>query len=185
MNKDEIRKNITKIRDSQSSEEILEKSKKIKEKIFSLPEFKETPNVLFYYSFGSEVRTDIMILECKKRIFLPKVSGEKLEIFEIKSLDEVKPGYCGILEPITKNPVKLDDIELVIVPGIAFDKRGFRIGYGRGYYDRLLPLLFCKKIGLAFSLQIVNKIPNTPKDIRIDKIVTEDRVIKIAENTKL
>ncbi|MEW6679476.1 MAG: 5-formyltetrahydrofolate cyclo-ligase [bacterium] len=186
MNKEEIRKEILKIRDSQTEEEILEKSRKIKENLFLLEDFIKADNILFYYSFRSEVRTDIMIGDSrlgigdggwKKRIFLPKVSGENLKVYEIKSLSEVKPGYCGIKEPITKRPISLEDIELVLVPGVCFDKRGFRIGYGGGYYDRLLPLISCKKIGLAFSLQIVDKIPNAIRDIGVDKIITEDGVI--------
>ncbi|MEW6007289.1 MAG: 5-formyltetrahydrofolate cyclo-ligase, partial [bacterium] len=140
------------------------------------------------------VRTDIMIAEggmrnvmnaecgmrnaeCKKRVFLPKVEGKELKVYEIKALSEVKPGYCGIFEPSTERPVKLASIELVIVPGVCFDKRGFRIGYGGGYYDRLLPLISCKKIGLAFSFQIIDEIPHTPNDVRVDKIITEDGVI--------
>jgi len=174
MNKDEIRKRILKIRDSLSPSLVLLKSKKIKEILFELKEFKCAENILFYYSFRSEVRTDIMIKDCKKRVFLPKVKGKELEILEIKSLNDLKPGYCGILEPTSENPVSPDEIDLVIVPGVCFDKRGFRIGYGSGYYDRLLPLLNCKKIGIAFSLQIVDKIPNTINDIRVDKIITED-----------
>ncbi|MEW6481759.1 MAG: 5-formyltetrahydrofolate cyclo-ligase [bacterium] len=184
MNKEEIRKEILKIRDSQREEEILEKSRKIKENLFLLEDFIKADNILFYYSFRSEVRTDIMIAECgvrsaecKKRVFLPRVEEKNLGIYEIKALSEVKPGYCGIKEPITKRPISLEDIELVLVPGVCFDKRGFRIGYGGGYYDRLLPLISCKKIGLAFSLQIVDNIPNAIKDIGVDKIITEEGVI--------
>ncbi|MEW6006557.1 MAG: 5-formyltetrahydrofolate cyclo-ligase, partial [bacterium] len=103
--KDGVRKSILEKRDSQSCEEILEKSQKIKERLFQLPEFISATNILFYYSFRSEVRTDIMIAEggmrnaeCKKRVFLPKVEGKELKVYEIKALSEVKPGYCGIFE---------------------------------------------------------------------------------------
>ncbi len=212
MTKNEIRRSILKIRDSQSPEEILEKSKRIKERLFSLEDFIKAENVLFYYSFRSEVRTDIMIKDCGleqiaelknlkleigkseirnprhftgesqkseirnpklKRIFLPKVVGKELEIFEIKSLADVKLGFCRIPEPITERPVELADIELVIVPGVCFDKKGFRIGYGGGYYDRLLLKLTSQKIGLAFDFQIIDKIPNTSRDMRVDMVVSD------------
>lgn len=179
--KDEIRKAILKERDLQTKEKILEKSKKIKERLFLLGDFIEARAILFYYSFRSEVRTDIMIREIlgKKRVFLPKVEGKGLKIYEINAMNEVEKGFCGLFEPLPYKPVHLEEIDIVIVPGVCFDKMGFRIGYGNGFYDRFLSLHSFKKIALAFSLQIIEKIPHTINDIRMDKIITEDFVIEV------
>jgi len=178
--KNDIRKKILKRRDSLAEEDIQEKSRRIKEILFSLPRFISAKNILFYASFRSEVRTDIMITEAlnRKNVFLPKVFERELKIFEIKDIGELKKGFCGILEPITERLlVELANIELAIIPGVCFDKMGFRIGYGGGYYDRLIPKLSCKKIGLAFSLQIIDEIPHSPLDAKVDKIITEDGII--------
>lgn len=179
--KDKIRNDILKKRDLQTQGEIQQKSKKIKERLFSLEDFITSRGILFYYSFRSEVRTDIMIEEAlgKKRVFLPKVEGKELKIYEIKGMNELQKGFCGIFEPKAKRPVSLEEIEVVIVPGVAFDKRGFRIGYGNGFYDRFLALHRFQKIGLAFSLQIIDNIPHTENDIRMDKIITEDLIIEV------
>lgn len=179
--KERIRDAILKKRDLQTQKEIEEKSKRIKEVLFSLEDFIKARNILFYYSFRSEVKTDIMIKEVleKKRIFLPKVEGKELKIYEIKGMNEVERGFCGIFEPLPYKLVHFKEIEMVIVPGVAFDRMGFRIGYGKGFYDRFLHLHSFQKIALAFALQIVDKIPHTKEDIRMDKIITEDFTIEV------
>lgn len=179
--KEKIRKELLKKRNLQSKEEILEKSKRIKDRLFSLDDFIKLDSILFYYSFRSEARTDVMIEDVlgKKRVFLPRVEGKGLKVYEIKAMDEVEEGFCGIKEPLPKRPILPEEIKMVIVPGVCFDKRGFRIGYGGGYYDRFLSLYRPQKIGLGFSLQIIDNVPNMPQDIRMDKIITEDYIIEV------
>lgn len=174
--KEEIRKELLKKRDLQSKEEILEKSRRIKDRLFSLDDFIKLDSILFYYSFRSEARTDVMIEDVlgKKRVFLPKVEDREIKVYEIKTQDELEEGFCRIKEPLPKRPILPEEIKMVIVPGVCFDKRGFRIGYGGGYYDRFLSLHSFQKIGLGFSLQIIDNVPNMPEDIRMDKIITED-----------
>lgn len=142
--------------------------------------------MLFFVSFRSEVSTHEMIREAStegKRIVLPRVAtGKRLELFEIKNIDrELTPGLLGILEPVPSQSRKVPpvEIDLVIVPGIAFEPRGYRLGYGRGYFDRLLAELdpSTTTIGLGFELQIVKALPVSTHDIPVQKIVTEKRVI--------
>lgn len=113
-----------------------------------------------------------------KRVVLPKVRGTVLELLEVRDFDgDVAPGAWGIPEPQGTSPVALDDIDLVIVPGAGFDERGNRIGYGAGFYDKLLPSFAGTTVALAFESQIVPKVPSDVHDVPVRKIVTEKRVI--------
>jgi len=187
MEKEEIRKRILSLRDSQTEEEMRSKSELIQKRLFNLPEFKKAKTIMFYVAMGSEVRTEQMIkqaLKQGKRVVVPisDVKKRKLILSELKDFDELKPGTFNILEPKKEfiRPVSAEEIDLVIVPGIAFDKKGNRIGYGMGFYDKFLTSL--KKripvVGLAYELQIVDAIPVDDKDVTVNKVITEKEVIK-------
>ncbi len=158
------------------------KSREIEERLFSLPEFKSARAILFFVSFRSEVETVPMIrrvLGDGKRVILPKVKGKELELFEIHNFDkDVSPGAWGILEPCETAPAKLDALDIILVPGAAFDERGNRIGYGAGFYDKLLSEFKKPTIAIAFEQQIVPKVPTDPHDMPVQKIVTEKRIIE-------
>lgn len=158
-------------------------SREIEKKLFLLPEFREASAVLFFASFRSEISTLPMIrhaLEAGKRVILPKVKGNELALFEITDFDsDTAAGAWGIPEPLEANPVTIGDVDLLIVPGLAFDESGNRLGYGAGFYDRMLPSYKKKTVALAFELQMVPKIPVSPHDIPIQKIVTEKRIVAI------
>ncbi len=155
---------------------------KIKEKFLQLEEVKRANSILLYYPHKNEVNTLPIIeelLRSKKNVLLPKVKD--LNIFPIKvtDLSVLKKGYAGILEPDGKiYPV--EKIEVVVVPAVAFDIHGHRLGYGKGYYDRLLKKIKGLKVGLAYDFQIVDKLPVEPHDIPVDLIITPTRII----NTK-
>jgi len=157
------------------------KSREVEERLFSLPEFKAANVVMFFASFRSEVDTEPMIrraLTFGKRVILPKVQGAGLALFEIANIDkDVSPGAWGIPEPHETRPVRLDEIELIIVPGAAFDCRGNRLGYGAGFYDKLLAAFRKTTVALAFEAQIVPQVPADLHDIPVKKIITERRVI--------
>ena len=162
------------------------KSREIEERLFSLPEFKSARVILFFASFRSEVDTGPMIrraLTFGKRVVLPKVQGTELVLYEISDLDkDVSPGTWGIPEPHEPRPVMLDEIDLIIVPGAAYDEQGNRVGYGAGFYDKLLPAFKKMTVALAFEIQIAPNVPSELHDIPIKKIVTERRVI-VARHT--
>ena len=180
--KKEIRKKVLAARDKLLPEQRTAKSREIEERLFSLPEFKSARTVLFFASFRSEVDTGSMIrraLVFGKRVVLPKVHGEELALFEIADFDnDVSPGAWGIPEPHESKPVMLDELDLIIVPGAAYDERGNRLGYGAGFYDKLLPAFTKMTVALAFEVQIVPHVPADLHDIPIKKIVTERRVIE-------
>ena len=164
------------------------KSREIEERLFSLPELKSARTVLFFASFRSEVDTIPMIrraLASGKRVMLPKVKGKELELFEIKNVDsDVSPGAWGILEPRGSAPVKLDELDVIIVPGAAFDEQGNRLGYGAGFYDKLLSEFKKPTVAIAFEQQIVPKVPADPYDVPVQKIVTENRIIEASSNSQ-
>jgi 5-formyltetrahydrofolate cyclo-ligase len=159
-----------------------DRSARIEDRLFTLPEFRTASVVMFFASFQSEVETHDMIRRAireGKRVVLPKVRGKELEIVEIGDYDaDVRPGAWGIPEPDTGAPVALKDIGLIIVPGAAFDERGNRIGYGAGFYDRLLPAYDGPTVALSFDAQIVPAVPADPHDVPVKRIVTETRTIE-------
>ena len=182
--KEKLRKEVKEKRRKHSKEENRKKSKEIKEKLFNLKEFKEAETILFYISYDGEVFTHDMILESfyKKNIIIPisNPHNYSLTLSHLKSWEELGIGSYGILEPRIEKIRKtnVEDLELIIVPGIAFDKNGNRLGHGKGYYDRILGKTNATKIGLAFEFQIVGKIPTNENDKPVDIIITEERVIR-------
>jgi 5-formyltetrahydrofolate cyclo-ligase len=181
--KDTIRKQVLEARLKLSAEERRIGSAEIEARLFGLPEFRAAKTVMFFASFRSEVDTHHMIrraLAEGKRVVLPKVKEKDLELFEISDFDrDVRPGSWGIPEPDGPGgrPADLNGIGLIVVPGAAFDERGNRIGYGAGFYDKLLAGYHGTTVAVAFDLQIVPGVPIGRHDVPVKKIVTEKRVI--------
>jgi 5-formyltetrahydrofolate cyclo-ligase len=183
--KDKIRKELKEIRKNLSKQEVLEKSNKIKIRLFEIDEFKQASTILFYVSYDNEVYTHDMIKECisdEKNVIVPISDKENRRLILSKLINWVnlEIGSYGILEP-RKDKIEefsIDNVDLVIVPGIGFDESGHRIGHGKGYYDELLKnSTKASHIGLAFETQIVKKIPTEAHDLPVYKIITEKRVI--------
>ena len=176
-----IRKQVLAKRDRLTGEQRAGKSRKIEELLFALPEFQATHTILFFASFRSEVDTLPMIrraLAEGKRVALPKVQGAELGLFEIKDpATDVASGAWGIPEPKDAFPVRITDIDVVVVPGAAFDAKGNRIGYGAGFYDKLLAGFRGTTVALAFEVQIVQDVPASTHDVPVKKIITEERII--------
>jgi 5-formyltetrahydrofolate cyclo-ligase len=184
--KKQTRKKLILIRKNLSKEYVFENSKKIKNRLFNLNEFKKASTILFYVSYNNEVFTHEMIRELltsKKNIVVP-ISDKKnrtLILSKLENWNDLSIGSYNILEPKNNRikQVNLDIIDLIIVPGVGFDEKGNRIGHGKGYYDKLLRnSKKAKSIGLTFECQILEKIPTGKYDIPVDVIVTEERIIK-------
>jgi len=185
--KKEIRKIILQKRGQLSQGEMEKNSKKIMDRLFSLKEFQNAEVVMFYVDAKNEVQTRRAItkaLENGKRVVVPKtLKGHGLEAVEIKSLDELKPGVFGIMEPEQKVGINPQEIDFVVVPGVAFDKSCARIGYGAGYYDHFLPKLKpeAKKVAVAFDMKVLDEIDSDPHDVKMDMVITENHIYP--ENT--
>ena len=181
-----IRKELLRRRDQIPPEVRKAKNRMILERLLSLEEFKNAGTVFFYASFRTEFDTTELIktsLAAGKRAVLPKVDREKQELvlYEIKDFSELGPGYMGIPEPTSpETPVNINDVDLVIIPGAGFDSMGNRIGYGGGYYDRLLSGME-KNVPIvapAYEEQIIDSIPSEPHDIKVQMIVTDRQLIR-------
>lgn len=148
-------------------------------------EFYTNASVIFaFVSFKSEVNTHIIIehaLKNSKTIYVPRIqSMEKgMEIFKINSLEDLKTGYFNILEPKESCfPADSNNIDLILMPGVAFDRQGGRVGYGKGFYDGFLRRMNKEvdKIALAYDFQILDKVPMDEFDIKIDGLVTNEGI---------
>ena len=180
MNKEELRKKYLTIR-----KKILDRDKKneaITKKVKELEIYKEANTIALYCSLPDEVNTDELIedaLNNHKVVLLPRTNDSDIVFSVIKSMNEpFLKGKFGVLEPLNKEVYKKDKIDLIIVPGVSFDREGNRLGYGKGYYDRYLTGSNLKTIGICFSEQLTEHIPNDDNDIKIDVIVTDKEVIK-------
>ena len=148
--------------------------------------YADAPLVLAYVSYNNEVDTRAVIgsaLASGKRVAVPRVSSRKhsMSFFEIESMDDLEEGYKGILEPRAELKVPLGTLDfcgsVCLVPGLVFDAKGYRIGYGGGYYDRFLPFYPGDKIALARTSQMSsNPLPAEPTDVPVDFIVTDSTV---------
>lgn len=185
--KNELRAEVLKKRDSIPLDLKKRKDDAVRNNLFDLEEFIDAKSVLMYVSFRTEVDTFEQlskILCLGKKLIVPLVNSKEktLTLYEIKDITELEPGYMGIPEPHVSEDrkVELKDIDIVVIPGTGFDTKGNRLGYGGGYYDRLLADTESSipKVALAFEEQIVKDIPAEPHDMKMDIIVTDERVIR-------
>jgi 5-formyltetrahydrofolate cyclo-ligase len=154
------------------------KSRAIKEKLFRTKIFKKAKRVMFYISFHGEVKTEEMIEEARnlgKIIAVPTCRKNRRAIRPciLHQNTSLKKGPYGIWEPAVKKTIPIKDLDLVIVPGVAFDRKGIRLGRGKGYYDRFLKK-FSKSIptiGLSFDFQILPSVPATKHDVNVKRVI--------------
>jgi len=139
--------------------------------------FRAAHTILLYHSMKDEVCTHSFIEKWSKQknILLPIVKGDELQLCSYSNPDNLAVGAYGIKEPTGTPFYDYEKIDLVIVPGMAFDATGARLGRGKGYYDRLLPKLTAHKIGLCFPFQLVNEIPVEAFDIRMDEVLSGEK----------
>ena len=166
----------------------VEKSRKACQYLIEADEFRKAHTVMIYLSFAHEVDTTAVILHCwqhGKTVVAPKVSWQQRHMIpvEINSLESgISTGAGGLRNPTTGMPMPLEDIDVVVAPGLAFDRKGNRLGRGGAYYDRFLASeqLKATVCSLAFAEQIVDAVPVEEHDRRVDFIVTDEGIIKCA-----
>lgn len=145
-----------------------------------LPEFRKAKTIGAFASTPGEINTYPIlegILASDKKLYLPRVTADKsrFDYYPVQDFNQLKTGAFGIQEPSGTRPAPWDELDLILVPGLAFDPQGNRLGFGKGYYDRALPLLrkSVLTIGLGYSFQIVPAVPFTPEDVPMKALLSE------------
>jgi 5-formyltetrahydrofolate cyclo-ligase len=185
--KQSLRTDVLKARAMLDAEFVRAKSRKIAHALMLTREFQASRNLLIYLSLPQEVQTDEIIaaaLASGKTVHVPLVckEDENLQITVLESLDvPCKRGELGVREPEEKHRRLVDPgvVDLVVTPGLVFDKKGGRVGYGGGYFDRLFRHLSqnVRRIALAFDFQVVDKVPQTAGDAPMHMLITEERTL--------
>lgn len=198
MEKKLLRNRMKALRDALSKEERLSFSLDIMKQVVSHDAFLRAEDILIFMHYGSEVRTDGIIahaISLGKQVFVPRVAGRQMDFYEIRDISECSPGYMKIPEPSVSakkfcrvcDKMRETDKErtLMILPGLAFDQKGRRLGYGGGFYDRYLAEYDnCTKLGIAYDFQIVEEVQNDAQDICVDGVITEKQIVQCSRQRK-
>ena len=175
MNKKELRSAIREKKRAMSEELILWKSSALKDKFLATDAYRQAAAIYGYLPYNQEVRT-VPILEQAlrdgKKVAVPKVYGDDMKFIYLDDLSRVAKGYAGIPEPVDDGPVADDEGALVLMPGLAFDPQGHRIGYGGGFYDRFLEREpHHPTVALCYDFQMFQKLETEEFDIPVDLVI--------------
>ena len=193
-----LRQSIIAARQKMAADERAEYSRGITLRILNLPSYKESGTVLGYMSFGAEFASATWVqqaLRDGKQVLLPRVNSttKQLELFQVVNLQQdVAPGKWDIPEPLSARCRKVDDLErvdFILLPGVAFGRDGSRLGYGGGFYDKLLVRIAPDSgnrhpalVAAAFSMQLVKEVPQEATDRKVAWLITENEVIDCGVN---
>lgn len=175
MNKQELRRAIRERKRAMTEEEIVKRSNALAEKFYNSPAYQAASTIYGYLPYNQEVRTVPMLqraLDDGKRVAVPKVYGEEMRFIYLEDLTQVSRGYAGIPEPIADAPVAEDKQALVLMPGLAFDPQGHRIGYGGGFYDKFLAKEpHHPTLALCYEFQMQAHLDTEEFDIPVDTVL--------------
>lgn len=161
-------------------------SLRVQERLLATPQFAAAGALALYCAIQNEVFTEAVFAAARrsgKTVAYPRVSGEGLEFVEVFDRCELGRGAFGILEPTGSRRLPLKALDLVVVPGVAFDLTGHRLGYGKGYYDRVLHDCGERGVlaGFCFEFQLVEALPAEAHDVRMDMVITEERTLGFSD----
>lgn len=181
--KNALRKQMREKRQALSPALHAKKSMNIRQRLEEEAAFEQAQSVLVYLSTPEEVDTHGIVKDLLTKgitVYAPRVTKDELILCKIDSWEALEPSTMGILEARSDVPeAHPQNVDLILVPGIAFDEHGHRIGYGKGYYDKLLKTIRGYKVGLAFSEQVINEIPSEAHDVPLDLIITDSSSITL------
>ncbi len=180
MEKREIRRKIKNIRTMLTALEKAKAAREVFDRLEQTAAFLLSDHILMYHSLPDELSTIEFLKKWdgKKKFYLPRVNGVNLEILPYNE-SKLELGAFHIEEPTGDNPVSPDDIELMIIPAVAFDRTGNRLGRGKGFYDRLLAESKAHKIGVGYEFQLLDEIPHEEHDVPMDMVITQTTTITI------
>ena len=175
MNKKELRSIVRNQKRAMTEEMIRQKSECLARQLLETPEYRNARSIYGYLPYNQEVRTVPMLAQALregKRVAVPKCYGEEMRFIWLEDLSQVAKGYAGIPEPIADGPVADDETALVLMPGLAFDRAGRRIGYGGGFYDRFLAREENHPtVALCYDFQIFDRLDTEEFDIPVDLVL--------------
>lgn len=175
MDKQELRRTIRQKKREMTPEQIEAASAQLCQLFLQSREYHQAKTIYAYLPYNQEVRTQAIVLQAwsdGKQVAVPKIYGDEMRFIYITDLSQVEKGYCNIPEPVLDTPVAQDETALVLMPGLAFDPQGRRIGYGGGFYDKFLhkepnhP-----KVALCYDFQMVDELPVEEFDIPVDRVI--------------
>jgi len=175
MNKQELRKHVCFLKNELSDKEKADRSENIFLQVEKTDFFRNARYILIYWAMADEVQTRNFILKWRdeKQIMLPCVNGWHMAMKKFTGEEDLVEGKLfRILEPDGPEFPEPEKIDLVIVPGIAFDRNNNRMGRGKGYYDRFLSATKAKKVGVCWNFQLFDEVPTDPHDIKMDQVIT-------------
>lgn len=180
MEKSEIRRRIKALRSMLLETEKMSAAEEVFDRLEQTAAFLLADRILMYHSLPDELSTHRFLDKWngRKKFYLPRVNGVNLEILPYDE-SRLELGSFHIEEPTGNDTVSSDEIELVVVPAVAYDRKGNRLGRGKGFYDRLLSETKATKIGVGYEFQIVDEIPVEPHDVKMDMVITQNTVIRI------
>ncbi len=180
MEKFEIRRKIKNLRTMLDELEREQAAAQVFERLEKTAAFLMAEHVLMYHSLPDELSTRSFLRKWggKKHFYLPRVNGVNLDILPYDE-SRLELGAFHIEEPSGDNVVSADTLELIIVPAVAFDRKGNRLGRGKGFYDRLLNTVRATKIGVGYEFQVYDDLPAEPHDVPMDMIITQNETIII------
>ena len=193
MTKSVIRKQLLARREQLPVDVRAAHSAAITRRLLQLPEYRQAGTILGYMNFGAEFASELWIqqvLADGKKLALPRVNHHtsQLDLYRVEDMEnQLEPGLWGIREPVVERCERLttlNEVEFVLLPGVAFTRDGARLGYGRGFYDKLLARMTIQPalVAAAFELQIVEQIPQESTDVKVEWIITEQETIACLEN---
>jgi len=182
MKKQKLRKQILAQRLALGSAAYQQKSRLAQDRLIAASCFRHADRLALYSPIRREVATELLFQAARsagKQIYYPRVVGETLTFVEVLSCADLQPGAFGVAEPLGDTSASVAELDLIVVPGVAFSLDGFRLGYGRGFYDRELVQKppSTVTVGLCFDLQIVEQLPREEHDQQLDCLVTETKFI--------
>lgn len=180
LTKYDVRAKIRNLKNMLSDLEKMSAADAVFERLERSAAFQLADKVLMYHSLPDELETHRFLNKWKdrKKFFLPRVNGVNLELLPYDE-SRLEIGSFHIEEPTGNNLHPVEEIEMIVVPGVAFDRKGVRLGRGRGFYDRLLQNAKAIKVGIGYEFQLVDDLPSEPHDVPMDMVITEHTTIVI------
>lgn len=177
MDKKALRREIGAKKRAMTREQINAASDRLAEKLYATELYQHAQSIYGYLSYNQEVRTEPILrraLADGKRVAVPKVFGDEMKFLRLDDLDLVAPGYFDIPEPIADGPEADDEMALILMPGLAFDPQGHRLGYGGGFYDRYLAAHHDHKlVALCYGFQMFEHLETEAHDIPVDLVISD------------